>query len=78
MGVVPAPSRHSWRCLVPWYWSDEVAPLLVANGSIDAEKAAALLSTPVAHRSEQETIEEAAKELFDDGEIPLAGFPLAA
>jgi len=56
---------------MPWYWTDEVARVLVANGTIDAEVAANLVSVPVAHRSEQENIDDAAKELMDDGEIPL-------
>lgn len=57
---------------MPWYWTDEVASVLVAAGSIDAEVAADLISLPVAHRSEHDTVEEAAKALMDDGEIPLA------
>lgn len=57
---------------MPWYWTDEVAPLLVARGSLDPETAATLVALPVAHRSERETLEEAATELMDDGEIPLA------
>jgi hypothetical protein len=57
---------------MPWYWTDEVAPFLVAQGSLDAEIAAKLTSLPVALRSEHQTLEEAAKELLDDGEIPLA------
>ncbi len=57
---------------MPWYWTDEVAPFLVARGSLDTETAATLMALPVAHRSERETLEEAAKELMDDGEIPLA------
>jgi len=57
---------------MPWYWTDEVAPILVANGSIDPETAAGLIALPVAHRSRQTTIEDAARELLDDGEIPLA------
>lgn len=57
---------------MPWYWTDEVAPVLIANGSIDDEVAAQLTSLPVAHRSEYDTVEEAAKELMEDGEIPLA------
>lgn len=64
---------------MPWYWTDEVAPVLVANGSIDTEVAAKLRSVPVAHRSDHDTLEEAAKELMDDGEIPLpVVFVLAA
>jgi len=57
---------------MPWYWTDEVAPVLIANGSIDSEVATSLISLPVAHRSEQDTVEEAARELMEDGEIPLA------
>lgn len=57
---------------MPWYWTDEVAPTLIANGSIDAAAAAEMVSVPVALRSEHETVEEAAKELMDEGEIPLA------
>lgn len=57
---------------MPWYWTDEVAPVLIASGRIDAEVAANLISLPVALRSEHDTIEEAAEELMDDGEIPLA------
>jgi hypothetical protein len=57
---------------MPWYWTDEVAPVLVANGSIDECVAAGLIAIPIAHRSEHDTVEEAAKELMDDGEIPLA------
>lgn len=56
---------------MPWYWTDEVAPVLVANGSIDTEVAATLVSVPVAHRSDQDSVEEAARELLEDGEIPL-------
>lgn len=56
---------------MPWYWTDEVAPVLVANGSINADVAATLVSLPVAHRSEQESVEDAARELMEDGEIPL-------
>lgn len=57
---------------MPWYWTDEVAPFLVARGSLDTETAITLMALPVAHRSDAETLEEAAKELLDDGEIPLA------
>jgi len=57
---------------MPWYWTDEVATVLLANGTIDSEAATTLISLPVAHRSEHDTVEEAARELMDDGEIPLA------
>jgi hypothetical protein len=57
---------------MPWYWSDEVAATLVSEGRIDPESAADLASFPVAYRSERTTVEEAAQELAEDGEIPLA------
>lgn len=57
---------------MPWYWTDEVAPVLVAKGSIDEDAAASMISLPVAHRSERDTVEDAAQELMDEGEIPLA------
>lgn len=57
---------------MPWYWTDDVAPVLVANGRINADTAATLIAMPVAHRSEHLTIEDAARDLLDDGEIPLA------
>lgn len=57
---------------MPWYWTDEVAPALVAEGSIDANVAAALIAMPIAHRSEHDNVEDAVRELMDDGEIPLA------
>lgn len=57
---------------MPWYWSDDAARVLVANGSINASLAARLIAMPVAHRSEHDKIEDAVRELMDDGEIPLA------
>jgi hypothetical protein len=57
---------------MPWYWTDEVADVLLANGDIEPELAAHLIAMPVAYRSDHETIELATDELMDDGEIPLA------
>ena len=57
---------------MPWYWTDEVARVLVSNGTIDQVTAQRLISTPVAHRSDRETLEGAVDQLLDDGEIPLA------
>ncbi|HEU4320921.1 MAG TPA: hypothetical protein VFS66_12655 [Acidimicrobiia bacterium] len=57
---------------MPWYWTDEVAPVLVSNGTIDQTTAQLLISMPVAYRSEHESLEAAVGELLDDGEIPLA------
>jgi hypothetical protein len=57
---------------MPWYWTDDVAGILQARGEIDAELAASLTAMPVALRSDRDDIEEAARQLMDDGEIPLA------
>lgn len=57
---------------MPWYWTDDVARLLVSKGSIDESTAASLIAIPVAHRSEHDSVEDAAQDLMDDGEIPLA------
>jgi len=57
---------------MPWYWSDELAAFLSSEGRLDVEAARRLANPPVAYRSESDTVEDAARELIDDGEIPLA------
>jgi hypothetical protein len=57
---------------MPWYWTDEVAPVLIAKGSIDEDAAAQLIALPVALRSDRDKVDDAAQELMDEGEIPLA------
>jgi hypothetical protein len=57
---------------MPWYWTDEVAPVLIAKGSIDEDAAAQLIALPVALRSDRDNVDDAAQELMDEGEIPLA------
>jgi hypothetical protein len=57
---------------MPWYWTDEVAPVLMAKGCIDEDAAATMISLPVAHRSQHDNVDDAAQELMDEGEIPLA------
>jgi hypothetical protein len=57
---------------MPWFWTDEVAATLISEGRIDAEAATELVGYPVAYRSDHETVEEAARELAEEGEIPLA------
>jgi hypothetical protein len=57
---------------MPWYWSDDIARVLVVSGKIDKSAAAPLISAPVAFRSEASTIEAAIDTLLDDDEIPLA------
>jgi len=57
---------------MPWYWTDEMARVLVADGRIAEDTAATMIALPIAHRSEHDNIEAAVREILDDGEIPLA------
>ena len=57
---------------MPWYWSDDIARVLVVSGKIDSSAAAPLISAPVAFRSEASTIESAIATLLEEDEIPLA------
>lgn len=57
---------------MPWYWTDEIASVLVGKGRIGPDVAAVLIAVPLALRSEHDTVEDAAAALLDDGEIPLA------
>ena len=57
---------------MPWYWSDDVARVLLADGRINSDTAASLITTPVAIRRPEADVESAAHGLQDDGEIPLA------
>lgn len=57
---------------MPWYWTDELARALLADGRIDPDTAFRLAALPVAIRSDEITVEEAASALTDEGEIPLA------
>lgn len=56
---------------MPWYWSDDIARLMVDLHKLDDTSARPLIAAPVAFRSQEETIEEAIDSLADDGEIPL-------
>ena len=57
---------------MPWYWSDDLARFLAADGVLDSRTMGVWTSQPVAFRRDEETIEEAAEAMLDDGEIPLA------
>lgn len=56
---------------MPWYWSDEIARVLLGIGKIDAVTASRLIAAPVAFRLDSGTVEAAAESLLDDEEIPL-------
>ncbi len=55
---------------MPWYWTDDVARALIAQGSISEARAAELISAPVAYRRDELTVEAAALALLEDDEIP--------
>jgi len=56
---------------MPWYWSDDVAHILLLQNKISPEVALSLTTTPIGYRSDCESIEAAADQLIDDDEIPL-------
>lgn len=57
---------------MPWYWTDDLARVLLDSGQISESVASELASLPVAYRSEESTVEAAATALLEDDEIPLA------
>ena len=65
----PAPS--DWRYALPWYWTDDLARALLADGRISDSVASEMIATPVAYRREETSVETAAQGLLDDDEIPL-------
>lgn len=68
----PCPLDVTWRFLVPWYWTDDIARALIDAGRLTVDAARTLLSVPTAIRREEPSVEAAAQALFDDDEIPLA------
>ena len=69
--TVPAPPSFSGGIALPWYWTDDLARALLAEGRIDDSVASTLINTPVAYRREETSIDSAAQALLDDDEIPL-------
>lgn len=57
---------------MPWYWTDDLARHLLAQGRISAAEAEAVSRRPVAIRSDQSEIDLAAGEILDEDESPLA------
>ncbi len=57
---------------MPWYWSDEIAQILVERGSMNTTDAGSLIAMPVAFRSDEASIQKAIDQLIEDDEIPLA------
>ena len=58
--------------MMPWYWTDVLAPLLVSKGKMTLEAAEDLRKSPVAIRRRETTIDEAVEGMIEDDEIPLA------
>jgi hypothetical protein len=57
---------------VPWYWSDDIARVLLEGGKIQPADALLMSATPVAYRSETASLAQAVEALLDDEEVPLA------
>lgn len=57
---------------MPWYWTDELARALLADGRIEPDVAVRLTAVLVAVRRDETTVEAAASALADDDELPLA------
>ena len=57
---------------MPWYWTDDLAPMLVSKGKMSPEAAEDMRKSPVAIRRREMTIDEAVEGLIEDDEIPLA------
>lgn len=56
---------------MPWYWTDDLARALLSEGRISASAASTIAAAPVAIRRDEDTVEQAARGVLDDGEIPL-------
>lgn len=57
---------------MPWYWTDDLARVLAAEGKLDEVTVTQMVATPVALRSEESTLEAAAQELLQEDDPPLA------
>ncbi len=66
------PPTYLRRSPMPWYWSDDIARLLLERGLISADRARDLTRRPVAWRSAEETLEKAAESFDDDDEVAPA------
>ena len=69
--VCPPPAVPPGGYILPWYWTDDLARALLAEGSISEANAADLIAAPVAFRRSEATVEAAASGLMEDDEIPL-------
>lgn len=56
---------------MPWYWTDDLTAKLIELGRLPESTPIDSMS-PLGIRRTESSVEEAAKALQDDGEIPLA------
>lgn len=64
---------------MPWYWTDDLARILIDNGRIDRSRVSGWLVAPVAVRSDEESAEVVAGTLLDeDDDGPSIQAALAA
>ena len=57
---------------MPWYWTDDLANIMVAQGLISDGVASQFASPLEAVRRDESDIEEVARAMAEDDEIPLA------
>lgn len=59
---------------MPWYWTDDLARILIDTGKVSESRVAGWLSAPVAIRRDEESSETVATSLLtgdgDEGEPP--------
>lgn len=65
---------------MPWYWTDDLARMLIETGRVDRSRVAGWIVTPVAVRSDDDSAEAVAGTLLDgeDDEGPSIEAALAA
>lgn len=63
---------------MPWYWTDDLARILIDTGKVDPERARRWISAPVAIRSAEVDSETVASSLLSDEDGEGPSLPLAA
>lgn len=53
---------------MPWYWTDDLAHLLIDAGAVDRARVSGWLVAPVAIRSGDEDVESVARSLLEDSD----------
>lgn len=63
---------------MPWYWTDDLARILIDAGKVDPAHATKWISAPVAIRRGEEDSESVASSLLSEEEGEDPSLPLAA